>query len=260
MNSSPLHNYAFLNQQNNLFKNKATELGFVEAEFSNGAAYGDLDNDGDLDLVINNVNMPASVYQNTASKKGNHFISIDLKDEQSQNQLAIGATVSVKTMDRTYSQQHYVARGFQSSVTSQLLFGLNTTTAVESVEVIWPDKTVQVINNPPIDQSLTITKNTNRKVRTKEIAEANYLLKSKKAILGNSAHKESNFNDFDFERLLPRMYSTEGPKIETGDLNGDGHTDFIVLGATGDVDKVFLQNAEGKFERKILVKVWRVFY
>ncbi len=250
MKSSPLPNYAFLNQHNNLFKNKAADLGFVDAEFSNGAAYGDLDNDGDLDLVINNVNMSASVYQNTASKKGNHFISIDLKDEKSKNQSAIGATVKVKTAESEYSQQHYVARGFQSSVASGLLFGLNSATAVESVTVVWPDRTVQTINNPPIDQPLTIIKDTNKKVAISTIADSEYLLKSTNVILGDSEHKESNFNDFDFERLLPRMLSTEGPKIETGDLNGDGHTDFITLGATGDVDKVFLQNVAGKFERK----------
>ena len=250
MKSSPLHNYAFLNQQNNLFKNNAVELGFVEAEFSNGAAYGDLDNDGDLDLVINNVNMPASVYQNTASEKGNHFITIDLKEENSKNPMAIGATVKVITAEQTYSQQHYVARGFQSSVAAGLLFGIGVITAIDKVEIIWPDKTIQIVENPPIDQSLTITKNTNKKVNTLAKTRVDYVLKSTDIIIGNSQHKESNFNDFDFERLLPRMLSTEGPKIEMGDLNGDGHMDFVVLGATSDVDKVFLQNATGKFERK----------
>jgi len=251
MNSTPIHNYAFVNQGNAQFKNKAFDLGFVEAEFSNGAAYSDLDNDGDLDLVINNVNQPASVYKNTASAKGNHFITVQLKDENSQNAMAIGATVKVKTGDQILSQQHFTARGFQSSVSSDLLFGLGNATTVEQIEVIWPDKTVQTINNPTIDQQLAITKNTQQKISIPNTKTKNYLLKKVDAIVGNSQHQENTFNDFDYERLLPRMQSTEGPKIETGDLNGDGQTDLVVLGAKGDVDKVFLQTADGRFTRKI---------
>ena len=249
MNSTPIHNYAFVNQQNAIFKNKAIELGFSEAEFSNGAAYSDLDNDGDLDLILNNVNMPASVYQNTANQKGNHYLTIQLKDEESKNGMAIGATVKAKTATNEFVQQLYVARGFQSSVTADLLFGLGTATAVDQIEIIWPDKTVQIIANPTIDQKLTITKNTNQKIKsTKQTKE--YLLKVANRIVGNAAHKENRFNDFDFERLLPRMHSTEGPKIEIGDLNKDGNTDFVLLGATGDVDKIFLQTADGQFIQK----------
>lgn len=250
LNSTPIHNYAFLNQKNTLFKNQATELGFVEAEFSNGAAYGDLDNDGDLDLVVNNVNQPASIYKNGASAKGNHFITIQLKDENSQNGMGIGATVKVKTANRTYSQQHYTARGFQSNMTADLLFGLGNATKVESIEVIWPDKMVQIIENPAIDEKLMITKNTNQKINPPSKEKKNYLLKKTNAIVGNSQHQENNFNDFDYERLLPRMQSTEGPKIEMGDLNNDGKVDFLVLGAKGDVDKLFFQTADGKFARQ----------
>ena len=249
MNSTPIHNYAFVNQQNAIFKNKAIELGFSEAEFSNGAAYSDLDNDGDLDLILNNVNMPASIYQNTANQKGNHYLTIQLKDEASKNGMAIGATVKVKTATNEFVQQLYVARGFQSSVTADLLFGLGTATSVDQIEVIWPDKTVQIIANPAIDQKLTITKNTNQKVKSAKQTKE-YLLKVANRIVGNAAHKENRFNDFDFERLLPRMHSTEGPQIEIGDLNNDGSTDFVLLGATGDVDKIFLQTADGQFIQK----------
>lgn len=250
MSTTPLQNYAFVNQQNNLFKNEAATLGFSEKTYSNGAAYSDLDNDGDLDLVINNTNMVASIYQNRTNEKGNHHIKIQLEDEDSKNRMAIGAIVTVKTSEREYSQQHYTARGFQSSVGGGLLFGLGTTSSVESIKVVWPDKTVQLLENPPIDQLVVITKNTNKKVSPYAFSNTEKLLKSADLTIKKAIHKEDKFNDFDFERLQPRKHSTEGPKIETGDLNGDGQTDFVLLGATGDVDKVFLQNERGGFDQK----------
>ena len=248
LSSTPIHNYAFVNQKNGLFKNQAAALGFTEAEFSNGAAYGDLDNDGDLDLVINNVNMPAGIYENKSNEKGNHFIKIQLSEE-GKNRNAIGATVKVTTSENEYYQQHYMARGFQSSVGSGLLFGLGTTNTIQSVEVVWPDKTVQVIDKPPVDQVLTIVKNTSEKVNPYSGNQPKPLFYRKEVITGNSRQQENNFNDFDFERLLPRMLSTEGPKIEIGDLNGDGLTDVLSLGAAEDVDKIFFQNERGQFER-----------
>lgn len=247
--STPIRNYAYVNQQNTTFKDRAIELGFNEKEFSNGAAYGDLDNDGDLDLVINNVNMTASLYRNNTDKNDQHYTKVQLKDTGSKNVDAIGATVIVHTDNRSYSKQHYMNRGFQSSVDAALIFGLGDYNHTIDIEVIWPDHTVQLSKGQPIDTLIIIQKSTStkRKAISKKNNSAALLAVEEAILKGNSKHVEDDFNDFDREQLLIRMHSTEGPKLEVADVNGDGREDFVVLGATNDPDKLFIQNASGTF-------------
>ena len=248
--SNPLNNYAFKNQKNNKFQNQAIELGFVEKEFSNGAAYGDLDNDGDLDLVINNVNMPASLYENKSNQKvSNSYLKIKLKDTTNENHQGIGSKVVITTRDGQYIQELYTSRGFQSSVAPELVFGLGTASVIDTLKVIWPDRSVQLITGVPVDTTLLISKEEDLQLYTRsETTEENILKLESGSISGDITHKENDFNDFDVERLLPRMHSTEGPAIEVADINGDELEDFIVLGAAGDVDKLFIQTGGGKFE------------
>ncbi len=246
--STPINNYAFSNQKNNRFKNKAEELGFDFAEFSNGAAYGDLDNDGDLDLVINNVNMPASIYQNKADKTANNYLKIKLQDHDGKNNQGIGSIVTVEVDDKKYVKQLYTARGFQSNVSASLLFGLGDVNNIKSVSVIWPDQTLQTIDNVQLDSTIVIVKNTNTKATAPSLA-SEFLLAKDESIIDNIKHTENEFNDFDYEALMPRMHSTEGPKIEIADINGDGLDDMLVLGAQDDPDKILMQNASGKFRR-----------
>ncbi len=254
--TNPIDNYAFVNQRNLTFKNKAEELGFRNEEFSNGAAYGDLDNDGDLDLVINNVNIAASVYKNNSDLKSNHFLGVELKEEDSNNRLAIGAQVEIVSASGKQSQEHYMNRGFQSSVAPGLVFGLGQSEVVESLTITWPDQSVQVINNPPIDTTLTIVKSSDlplmAKANSSEIPEAIFKDITTEILQGNGDHVEDIFNDFDFEKLLPRMHSTEGPRLSVADVNGDGLEDFVTLGATGDPDKLFVQNKRGQFSIRVI--------
>ena len=248
--TNPISNYAFKNQKDLTFKNEASTLGFQEGEFSNGAAYGDLDNDGDLDLVINNVNMVASVYENRASTRENHYITIRLSDPEGKNRDGVGAKVSVISGDQTWVQEHYQNRGFQSSVAKDVHFGLGKLNQISKVEIIWPDQQIQEVQITAVDTLLEIRKSGNGVAVVNAPAVKNVFTDISKNIVGGAAHKEEIFSDFDYENLLPRMLSTEGPKVLVGDLNGDQREDFLLLGAEGDADKLFFATPSGKYERK----------
>lgn len=250
--STPIHNYAFVNQQNQKFNNEAQTLGFTDAEFSNGAAYGDLDNDGDLDLVLNNVNMPASIYKNELASSNQHYLKVELRDPESKNHYGVGAIVKLKIGKEVLVHQHYMNRGFQSSVAPGVFMGLGDTELIDEVEVVWPDQKIDRIQNVNVDQSITITKGSNTAAGinspVSKAEENNFIQKINNVVGAESKHMEDVFNDFDRERLLFRMHSTEGPRLAKGDLDGDGLEDIVTLGATGDSDKIFRQNQNGTFD------------
>jgi hypothetical protein len=246
--TQPLQNYGFLNTGNLIFKNNATKLGLSQTSYSNGAAYADLDNDGDLDLVVNNNNSPCFIYRNNASKSsGNHFLKVKFNGTE-KNLFGIGAEVSLKTKSGIKILQNYNTRGFQSSIEPSLVFGLGKITTIDTLQVTWPDKKVQFLSNVKADETITlknsdasvINKNTN--FQSPMFEEVGHNLIDAVAV-----HHEDRYNDFDDEILLVRMLSTEGPKIIKGDVNNDKLTDFILLGAAGDPDKLFIQKSDGSF-------------
>lgn len=251
MPSNPIENYAFANVGNLQFINQADKLGLSQPSFSNGAAYGDLDNDGDMDLVINNVNAPAFIYNNRAEQVENHYLKIVFKGAAG-NPFGIGAQVKITTAAGIQTLQNFNTRGFESSVEPHLIFGLGKAEVVDRLEVVWPDKQQQVLANIPADQTLTLDRGAANTTAEDPPVPLDPLLVevSKRLIQGNSKHKENRYNDFDHENLLLRMLSTEGPRMIKGDVNNDQLEDFVVLGAKGDEDKLFIQTEKGVFQKQ----------
>ncbi len=251
MPSTPIPNYAFINQKNLVFKNKAEELGLGKPSFSNGASYGDLDGDGDLDLVVNNENMEAFVYRNMCSENLQaHFLKIRLQG-LAPNTFGLGARVTIYTKEGRQLLEQMPSRGFQSSVEPVLNFGIGKQQSVDSLIVLWPNEKSQVIKNLRVDTTITLIQkeagSQNKKRYNIQLPFYNNVTLS--TIDGDIYHKENNFKDFDVERLIPKMLSTEGPKLAVGDVNGDGLEDFFMGGALNDTAKLFIQKQDGKFQQ-----------
>lgn len=246
--TQPLQNYAFSNVGNLGFKNNAAVLGLPQKSYSNGAAYGDLDNDGDEDLVVNNINSTCFIYRNDANKNpDNHFLKIRFQGTD-KNRFGIGAQVKLKMKDSVEVLQNYNTRGFQSSIEPQLLFGLGKNQNVDSLFVRWPDGKVQILTNVKANQTITL-KNTDANAAQPipaPVARGLYV-PADDLLEGDATHHEDRYNDFDDEILLVRMLSTEGPRIIKGDVNKDNLEDFVLLGAAGDPCKLFIQQPGGKF-------------
>jgi enediyne biosynthesis protein E4 len=252
MPAVPLKNYAFVNQKNLFFKNQSDSLGFDAKAFSNGAAYADLDEDGDLDLVVNNVNSEAFIYRNQATEKtGNHYLKIKL-DGLSPNTFGYGTRVTLYANGLKQLLEQMPCRGFQSSVSPVLTFGLGSNASIDSVLVQWPGGKQQVIKNPHADTSLVLHEREAMMVPMKPVKqmEAMYSNITAKGITGSIQHRENEFVDFDVERLIPKMLSTQGPKIAVADINGDGLDDMFVGSAFADTAKIFIQRQDGTLAQK----------
>jgi enediyne biosynthesis protein E4 len=244
--STKLPNYGYVNQRNLTFVNKADELGLGEPSFSNGVAYADMDNDGDMDLVVNNINAPCFIYKNETQKKsGNHFLKINLKGNTA-NPFGTGAWVNLYANNEKQVIQNIPVRSFQSCVDTKLIFGMGKATIADSIEIIWPDRTRQVLYNIAADKEIVLSqKNADKKFIPLLSTAQIFTDKTVSVFSGEVKHNENRFNDFDAEILLPYMLSTQGPKLAKADVNEDGLTDLFIGGAAGDAGKLLLQTGSG---------------
>jgi enediyne biosynthesis protein E4 len=246
--SERIPNYAFRNEGGLQFANRAADWGLGEPSFSNGSAYGDLDNDGDLDLVVNNNNAPASVYQNRSVEQTQaHFLRVKLQGTGANRQ-AIGARVTLYQPGRAQLLQQMPNRGFQSSVDHVLVFGLGQLTQIDSLEVVWPDDRRQLLTNVRPDTELVLDQiQAPQKWQPAPPATARPFADATAQTQLAYAHEESRFVDFKRDALLKQMYSTLGPALATGDVNGDGLDDVYLGGAAGGPKKLFVQQRGGTF-------------
>jgi len=246
MSSAPLKKKVFRNGGNLIFTEVGDAWGLQQPSFSNGASYGDLDNDGDLDLVVNNVNSKAFVYQNNSIELNkNEYIGFTLKGSE-QNKFAIGSKVEVYAGKQILSREEIPSRGFQSSMDYKIIIGLGKDQVkIDSVIVTWPDRTYIKLNSPLINKVHAVTYSSSQlKNYENRQPESPLLLE----LAGNfEKHEEDGYIDFYSQRNIPRMLSKEGPRAATGDVNADGLDDIYICGASLHGGHLYLQNAEGKY-------------
>ncbi len=245
MTSTPLHNYIFKNEGDLNFTDKSIDWGFNAKTFSNGAAYADLDNDGDLDLVVNNLNEKASLYKNLSREQhpDGHYLAITLKGKDIT---ALGAKLKVYSNEGMQFFEYMPTRGFQSSMSQRIHIGLGKTEKVDSMEIQWLSGNRQIIKNAETDQLLTIEEEVGE---TKPLAatDANSCLFQKVPSPVPYLHQEYAYNDFKRQPLLMNMLTTCGPTMTMADINQDQLPDIFIGGAKGSFGKIYIQNTDGQY-------------
>lgn len=241
-------NKIYKNEHGFIFRDSSAAWGFTAPELSNGASYADLDNDGDLDLVVNNVNDFAGLYRNTAvEKKLGHFLTVDLNCPGGAT-AAIGSHLALYAGDQSMYRDLFLSRGYQSSVAPRLHFGLGSRSKIDSLVVIWPDGQPEVFPDIPINQTFTAKRGEGYNGLRKDTSSGPEVIFEPAPLL-RLQHVENNFNDFTVQGLLPKYYSRSGPVVISEDINQDQLPDLILAGAQGQAAQVFLQTAAGTFNR-----------
>ena len=242
--SEPLTNFAFKNLGSLKFDNVSEEFGFDNKTFSNGSAYGDFDNDGDLDLVINNVNMLSNIYEN---KSSNNWISFSF-DSSSKNKFGVGNKIFLYTKNGLQFQELSPMRGFQSSVDYRLNFGIGNISNVDSVKIVWNNNQESTLQNLKINSHHLIKEDNMIKSHNKNTSNKQKQILSQSMSNIDYTHIENNFVDFDRERLLFKMNSSEGPCLCAADFNQDGLDDIFIGSAKNQVSKIYYQIKKGEFK------------
>jgi enediyne biosynthesis protein E4 len=247
MKSSPVHNYIFKNNKDLTFTDKSLDWGFEQKGFSNGCAYVDLDNDGDLDLVVSNQNETASIFRNMlreSNSPSSNYLNILLKGE-GKNVNGLGSTVYVYTRMGVQYAEQMPTRGYQSCVSLKLHFGLADLNAADSVRIVWPLGKVSLLKNIKANQTIVIDENTAK--RKEAPATPGPVIFAPVETLISYEHVEYGSNDFQRQPLMKTMLSPCGPVMAAADVNGDNLTDIFVGGTKENPGKLYLQSANGTF-------------
>ncbi|SFR62413.1 VCBS repeat-containing protein [Maribacter stanieri] len=254
--SQPLRNYAYKNKGELEFENSSKEWGLDDESFSNGSAYADFDNDGDLDLVVNNINNEAFIYRNNSETANDrNFLRIELVDDNYKP--TFGARVQIYTSQGVQTLETTNVRGIYSTSESTLHFGLNNLNKIDSLTVLWPNGNITSKKNIQTNQILKISSSDSKKITPKTEESSKYLFADRTSSFpAKFNHIENSFDDFEKQILLPHKLSQFGPALTAGDINNDGLDDFYIGGAANQSPSLFVQEQNGSF-KEIETAFWK---
>ncbi len=256
LESADLTDYVFENRGDAMFDDQSKNWGITDKSVSHGALFADLDNDGDLEIVVNTMNSPAKVYENlTNEQKELNYLKVKLNGPKG-NLNGLGAKLVLSSAGKKQYYEHYTSRGFESSVDPIIHFGLGTSKTVDVLTLIWPDGRKEMVKNIGSNQQIVLS------YKNAEVSE-HEVVNSENATLFQDIsetqgldfeHKEDDFVDFRNQPIIPHTLSKNGPGIAVADVNGDGLEDFYVGGASGQFGRLYTQLIDGTFESKTITE------